>query len=70
MKIWIVKEHRGDSYRLFFQEQRPTWGEDEYWYHKWGLRGIEIPRLLRPDLMFPNLRYAKPMVVELKLIEE
>ena len=67
MKMWIVREHRGDSYRLFFQEQRPARGEDGYWYHKWGLRGIEIPRLLYPDLMFPNLKYDNPMEVELVL---
>lgn len=65
MKMWIIREHRGDSFCLFLQEEKPVQGEDQYWYHKGGIRGLKIPRLLFPEKLFPNMKYDSPMEVEL-----
>ena len=68
MKVWVVREHRGDSYRLFFQDEMPTMGDDHYWHHKWGARGIEMSCLYEPKKYFPNIKYDVPTMVELSIV--
>jgi hypothetical protein len=68
MKMWIVREHRGDNYVLFPLEKKPVQWEDEYWYQN-GSRGIIISRWRYPELLFPKMKYNSPIEVELKLIQ-
>lgn len=65
MNIWIVREHRGDSYRLFLQKEPPLQKEDRHWYHVCGMRGLEIPKLLWPETFFPKIAYDEPIKIEL-----